>query len=62
MDFIIDFQLYTLNEPKDIRYIDNNGWNDHVFRKNTDPDDFSDQVYQRVTANIVVLISEEFIP
>ena len=34
--------------PNDIRYIDNSGWNDYVFRQNKNPNDFSDKAYKRI--------------
>ena len=36
-----------MRDPNDIRYIEDTGWNDYVYRKNKDPNDFSDKAYKR---------------
>ena len=35
----------TMRDLANQRYIQNDGWNDKVFRKNKDPKDFSDKAY-----------------
>ena len=50
------------SHPNDIRYIENSGWNDYIYRKNKNSDDFSDQAYKRITLNGLTMISDQLLP
>ena len=51
-----------VGEPRDFRYVQNNGWNDYIYRKSIEPTDFSDQAYKRVYFFNCVEILESTIP
>ena len=51
-----------MHEPKDIRYIDDRGWNDHVYRKNKDPDEFDDPAYKRISLGTLSFTLTDIIP
>ena len=47
-----------MRDPNDIRYIEDTGWNDYVYRKNKDPNDFSDKAYKRFILRDLVQTEE----
>ena len=46
----------------DIRYIENSGWNDFIFRQGDDPNDFSNEAYKRFNNSFITEISNELVP
>ena len=62
----VNFLNYTsaenFSQPNDIRYIENKGWDDYVYKKNKDSDDFSDPTYKRISLGTLMFAEIDVLP